>query len=104
MSSAQLKIGQKSKPNQFLLVGSVNCKIFVINYNSQEMILKFDLEQSRIQQFSAAAKKSAKGSETPNMLAFMTTYGEFDMFTNSMILVQDRYGICMLNLQTQELF
>lgn len=63
------------------------------------MILKFDLHSARIQQFACSFKKSViLEEETPNILAFMSTYGEFDMFTNSMILVQDRFGICMLNL------
>lgn len=36
VTSSQLKIGPKSKPNQYVLVGSINCIIYLINYNSSE--------------------------------------------------------------------
>lgn len=65
VTSSQLKIGPKSKPNQYVLVGSLNCIIYLINYNSSEQILKFDLHAFRTSQL---------GHELQNMLSFLTPF------------------------------
>jgi len=58
--------------------------------------MKFNLNAFRASQY--------KQLRTPNLLSFISTYRNFDMYTNSTVVAMDRYGVSLINLQTKELF
>jgi len=81
---------KKNKSQQFLLVSTMSCVMYVFNYCTCEKTYRFDLSWYREQQNEA--------DNVTNICFNMQPYSDFDINCNSLVYVMDKYGACLVNL------
>lgn len=63
----QLSKANRNKPDQFILLGSINCLVYLINYGTNECIYKFDLPAYRV-------NMNYPTNDQTNILGFLVPY------------------------------
>ena len=94
---------EKSGNSKYLLIATISCQIYVLNYHSCQPIHKFDMQAYRISQ-TLSLPDHFVPQNTVNMCYFMQPYFGFDIQKNALVLFLDRYGISLINLKSQEVY
>jgi hypothetical protein len=78
-----------------LLIGTIDCRIYVYNYAACECLMFFDLGDYRQKQGYKFDK---------NLCYYMSPYSQFDTVFNPVVLVLDKFGASLINLSERTLF